>query len=480
MGYEKKNIGNHGCALIVCANQAYLNQWKTKCIRGPNSSKTSPWNVDRTDDCQCNPGYTDAPARASCTLCAPGTYKGYGNGECIPCPKNSGCAMCPLDAVWEDWECRCNYGKIHTSVYGDLQCESCPAGTYKFENFQEECTVCPEFMWSPPGLRFCHSIPYYSQLVIGVNGLSIGWMCNAGFRRDNTQKSPCVLCAAGTYKGSTGNTAGEYLCETCPSDSFSPAFSVEESACLNTGYAKGLAPDPFCEACAPGSYKQVPGNQACTLCEAGQYVDTRSPVTVCTACPTGFYRTLQDAVSIPCRDNSFTQGTGSVSRASCLCHAGYHGGISDGECIVCPSNSFTEDAGHNSQASCLCDPGYSGNAAQESCVKCVVGKAKPDRGNTLCPLCNSNEGRYSSVAGAENCVQCRRGENVRNGIRCELCVPGKFWTPDYACQACLLYGPDYKTRALREREALFPGQEHQSAVGAFNVPIEQLDPTLCA
>jgi len=55
-----------------------------------------------------------------------------------------------------------------------------------------------------------------------------------------------------------------------------------------------------------------------------------------------------------------------------------------------------------------------------------------------------------------------RGENVRSGLRCELCAPGMFWTPGYACQVGLMYGPDYKTQTLREHEPLFPEQEHQA------------------
>lgn len=144
-GYEKKTAGNHTCSLITCAHQARLNYWQTSCVCCPNSWKTSLWMDPKIKDCLCNPGYLDIPGGADCVLCQPGKYKGYSNGDCLTCPENSGCATCPLDAVWEVWQCVCSYGKIPSSASGGLQCESCPAGTYKFENFQSKCRryLCP-------------------------------------------------------------------------------------------------------------------------------------------------------------------------------------------------------------------------------------------------------------------------------------------------------------------------------------------------
>jgi len=154
--------------------------------------------------------------------------------------------------------------------------------------------------------------------------------CNTGYTGPDTgaSKGQCSACLPGTYKNSNG-TAN---CTACPLNSNSSAGSQNITDCFCDAWCYGPRGGPCipknstlnvtlgvyqcspgytgpdrtgpCVACAVGTYKNVPGSVACSLCLPGQYQDSIATTSclscaadtfsngtgteLCTQCPAGF------------------------------------------------------------------------------------------------------------------------------------------------------------------------------------------------
>ena len=166
--------------------------------------------------------------------------------------------------------------------------------------------------------------------------------CNTGYTGPDTgaSKGQCAICPPGTYKATNG-TAN---CTACPLNSNSSAGSGNITDCICDAWCSGpnggpcvpknstlnvssgvyqcspgfTGPDRTgpCVACSVGTYKNVPGSVACSLCLPGQYQDSiattscwycaadtfsnASGAPLCTQCPVGYKSLVGTANSTDC------------------------------------------------------------------------------------------------------------------------------------------------------------------------------------
>jgi hypothetical protein len=92
-------------------------------------------------------------------------------------------------------------------------------------------------------------------------------LCMAGTYQDETGKSSCKICAAGT---ATGYVDGSTFCPPCAAGK----YASSEGAAV-------------CQDCEEGKYQPNTGQITCLSCPQGKYASTRGN-TACTDCPAGF------------------------------------------------------------------------------------------------------------------------------------------------------------------------------------------------
>ena len=156
--------------------------------------------------------------------------------------------------------------------------------------------------------------------------------------------------------------SSESTCSACPAHTYSGAGSSVLTNCTcNKGYtgADGVE----CEACVAGTYKEVNGSAACTLCPQGKYstetgehfridvqrrvrrtrtrVQGASVLTNCT-CNKG-YTGPDGATCTACITGSYKDVNGST--ACTLCSRGKYStataGISESTCSACPAHTYS-------------------------------------------------------------------------------------------------------------------------------------------
>ena len=250
-----------------------------------------------------------------CTACGANTYSEVANATsvatCLSCQGNSTSiegspsklfCQCNVGFLHEGEECgRCSPG-TYNSQLGRTACSNCTVGLYSV-NYQAEanetCLSCPLGQWSPEGSVYCEVCPANSAALPAM-GRIVDCACDVGYTGPGG--GPCVKCAVGKYK----NTTGSWACSMCPAYTSSPLGSVALGDCFCVaGFSgpNGVA----CTACELGKYKAVPGTSACQLCPANTYADSVG-FSACTACVT-----------------TSVSANGSTSIWNCTCNAGYTG-----------------------------------------------------------------------------------------------------------------------------------------------------------
>jgi hypothetical protein len=167
---------------------------------------------------------------------------------------------------------------VHISVYGinrylhlaEVQvqgcgpgCPACATGTYKSATGSAACTPCVAGTYSTAlaatAQTACLVCPVNSNSPI-QSSATTACTCNAGHSGPNG--GPCVPCAAGTYKPSTGPAA----CTSCPAFSGAACAACTLSTlCVCTGYTGNA-----CTACVSASSPASTSASAC-VCGPGQY-----------------------------------------------------------------------------------------------------------------------------------------------------------------------------------------------------------------
>ncbi len=279
--------------------------------------------------------------------------------------------------------------------------------------------------------------------------------CNAGYGGNaGVTGGTCTICAAGTYKTSSGNTScsactAGYYCTggtnqtACTANSSSAAGSDAISDCkCNAGYGGNAGvTGGTCTICSAGTYKTSSGNTSCSTCTAGYY------------CTGGTNRTA-------CAANS-SSSAGSDAISDCQCNAGYGGnaGVTGGTCTICAAGTYKTGSGNSSCSTCTegyyctggtnnqtaCPTGYGNSApgsdAQSDCYMIVpAGSYLPTGGSTTTYTCprGSSSGEHEVYYGnISQCSSCAPGSYTPyDGAACAVCLAGYYCTGDGNATRC--------------------------------------------
>ncbi|KAJ1476660.1 hypothetical protein T484DRAFT_1595934, partial [Baffinella frigidus] len=143
----------------------------------------------------------------------------------------------------------------------------------------------------------------------------------------------------------------------------------------------------------------------------------------CTACPAGSFKDLTgDGACTLCAADDYSTVVASADPAVCL---------------PCPAFTFAVE-GSNELTDCTCRVGYTAETNGEACTACGSGTTKPLTGTGACPLCPV--ATYSGLSAlAEDCASCPAATSSPQGStvigECS-CVPGYTGPNGAACAAC--------------------------------------------
>ena len=429
------------------------------CTRCPPDKSSTAVGARTDADCKCDPGFTGADGAQTCSQCAPGEHKSApGNATCQHCahskyaasPGAVHCTSCPggksstTHGATSHAECVCGAGS--TGADGGAACSPCSQGRYKAAQGSAVCTQCVPGKWTASAGASSDSACTCDAGSTGSDGLS-----------------PCVLCAAGTFKA----LPGPQNCSTCINSRDShPGATI---CVCKAGHAPtGLACDP----CVAGKYKPSLGAHACTACAAGQHSNavgasadpcencqagtyaadyrTRcvscvanwhseegsdnssscvcnaghtSQLTLCPACEAGKYKdTLGAHACTPCAAGKHSGTVGASADPCETCRAGTHAADDRTRCLECVDGSHSEaESDHSS--SCVCNAGHT--SEDTLCPSCVPGKYKPGAGAHPCTACAAGKHSNAVGASADPCANCPAGSYAADfRTRCLSCVTG--------------------------------------------------------
>ena len=377
----------------TCPNNTFQNLTGQSFCQTCRDHSISDSGSTEASDCLCLPGYYFCNDCQQCKPCLSGLFKdttaneacvscsvGYSTdseasnstNECVICPAHSyiqtdevsgrTCESCPANSVSLAGSeglasCSCKPGFTGTND----ACVGCEVGKYKPVSGSQSCTLCPE----------------------GYVGIS-----DSDLTSNRVSVSlACVQCEANTYTSSLSD------CESCPSNSQSPAGSNELNDCkCSPGFT---GPDGgLCEPCAPGTYKESEGSAICSACPANTYQSLTSATSQasCLACP-------EHTVS----------ASGSDDENDCLCQAGYF--LDNGSCVPCAEGSYKPLNGPEACTACPTGTYYDGNAPFTS---------------NQCKSCPANSQDVAAGVGIESCV-CQLGY-IKENNACRPCTEG-FYCP---------------------------------------------------
>jgi len=461
-----------------CPNGTYSHKRSASCTACQTDS-FSPQASGQLEQCVCNAGFTGADG-GNCSAVPPGTFKAApgsaaptncGAGRFSNASGMSFCYSCPLfsnssagSATKTDCVCTAGYTGLHGGP-----CHACSAGQYKAAAGSAPCTFCvPDSYQNSLAATTCNACPAYTTSPGGQPSVD-NCTCRAGFT--GADGGPCETCAAGTFK----NQSGSERCQECDADTYNPdrgarsarqcvqcpfmsisaPKSASKAACL---CAPGFTGALDCHACLPGTYKDVNGTSACTmcprgkygvafaanassacvLCAAGSYSDVmglalRNTSSACTLCPSGTYSPTLGAVSLqdcqPCAAGTFRETHGAnASRLCVLCEAGsYAPDQASSSCTECAAGKFSDDMGATSASACLdCPAGtYSPHpgASAAGCFVCPAGTYSSELGQAVVTTCKECPANQYGPAGSAACLNCpMNSESPRASVAVANCT----------------------------------------------------------
>lgn len=443
--------------------------------------------------CTCDPGFV----RTTQGLCAPCPPNHFEEDDvCVPCglgasspAASSSQAACTCNATlcnvkmpWHDCLNSCD-----EEVEG---CSLCPPGSSRSGlstvGNEDDCVLCAKDLFQPlPGQATCDRCPVTREtLLLGATHAD-NCTCRAGFEpgADPSPLQNCSACAPGHFKADPGDVA----CLACPIGTFMPDTGA--TVCLrcdaplgtfpayaghapaaNTTLAVGAiaatdcvcTPGHFrddagaCEACVVGSFKTLPGMQACDFCGAnvtaydlhlihryGSGAEGATDVSHCVQCPGGGHssgREYEDVGPLFPMDD--------VNK--CLCFPGYDSFDTTDGCDAC--TNFTRRSTYSHDSCVFCEPLHFFYAANEPCVLCQLTDLEPSEPihsvlvNSIYPSLSwgTSEADCTCRPGAErvavSCSACPAG-TFRADItqeRCEVCPVNQYQdgTRSTECKAC--------------------------------------------
>jgi len=377
------------CPLGSYKEDALSNTACTAC--GANQTTLQTGSVDKTQ-CVCVEGFEIGGV--GCVQCKTGTFKeGDGAMACSVCPDFTSTTQAGAISASE---CLCSPG---FELVGDA-CTACPPGSYKENYSNAMCTSCP--------------VNTYNSGV-GAESSSLCFTCPVGTIGELDSMSSveqCEECPSGSYYETNEN--GSQACVICPDFTTSSNGSIGIHSCeCVAGFSRDS--NNTCTPCAPGSFKNVTGDDACSLCPPGTFEPRHgSADSVCVNCPAGTYQPY----------------TGAQTTEQCaMCPVGtfspYPKASNQSACEACPLLTSTTGEGAYSMDQCVCVKGYT--AVNGSCVPCLTGQYKDFVGNGACEHCVL---RTTTVPGnvassTEACV-CDAGFYRDDPVTCLICPHGKY------------------------------------------------------
>ena len=316
-----------------------------------------------------------------------GTYRGICNGatadsQCLTCthgPLNSYYTS-PGSLGMDDclWLCNAGFERKFDSSQSANFCSPCPAGSYSlFGDLQ--CRSC--------------SAGTYSGLT-GATTAGTCEKCSQG-KYSSTERaismSVCVDCDVGTYQGSHGSSS----CDPCPKDSY--------------GTVQGATSQSQCTACRTidTSTRQKVGQKFFTACICNlDYYRIDNKTDQCQKCPPGLTCNGYDYV-VPVVNQSLW----SVIKI---------GGIDFYRLHFCPRGYYYSDLHSLS----VTDPGANAILASQQCTACTAGVECINPPCSSCSNCLP--GTFKSCSGPTDCLECKADtfQAMNGSLVCEQCPDG--------------------------------------------------------
>jgi mucin-19 len=151
----------------------------------------------------------------------------------LNCPAMSSSGVMKLisDGFFFKDKTPCAIGSYSSSIFGEIQCILCPAGTYSSTIGSSTCIPCNPGTYSTTVGATSSSV--CAQCAAGSYSKAYGSIsCSSciGSYSSTSGSSSCILCSAGYYSSTVGATSSS-TCVSCPSNTYSYAGSSSCSSC---------------------------------------------------------------------------------------------------------------------------------------------------------------------------------------------------------------------------------------------------------
>ena len=481
------------CACELCAMGTYSAlPGSTECTPCPAGMYGSKIGAEHPSFCyECDQGtFTHEPGMAQCLQCPPGTHVNTtGNSECEQCPPGT---FIEYFGAINATECEdCPIGSF-AEFNGTGFCELCRPGTYSPEPGATECLNCTVGTYLPTlnGTALEECLPCGLGTYGPTEGLAACLDCPEGHYADRPAMIECSKCKAGTVLPTTGSNSS-VLCEPCEPGTIAPEEGMGACQNCSAGYYQELYNQAECDPCDEGTYLPKSGSflaedclpcpsspfgtygptkglGECLLCAPGSYADEPG-LEACKTVNAGFFlaragsNTSEDAR--PCEPGSFAaeRGLGACD----LCGMGTYAEVEGlKECAPCPAGMYNPIEGATSPLQCrLCGMGTRSEAGSGVCTPCSPGTFNPEEGQEACQPCPA--GTFNELAGMIDetvaCIPCQAGlfNDLPGKSVCRPCPKGMYgnltrMTECFKCPAGM-YLDEIGSQTLEECKACLEG-----------------------
>ena len=467
-GSSKPFIGDKPCAF--CLRDEYIVDARGPCLPCPAHANSRPGS--HTCTCQAPYVLRESVNASLCVLCDDNFYwaslvtpvhsamsigLGAPPGLCLPCPVNSfGNASTTMSLGIQHCKCASGSSALPRLPYNIstrsanasslnylLMCMPCNTG--EFED-QGVCRICPPHSSSLPGSVAlwqctCNISSCHTQRVDGscagrcADTPSACNACQPGFHKPSFSSpgnsEACSECVVGKFQASEAALE----CETCPahrSTVLPGRQALSECQCVAGWTPAGAV---SCDACLPGHFKNLIGDEPCEVCGIGRY-QPASNSSSCYACV--------DA----------TTSLDAFARAFAL-----EGGNSTHDIHPVLASNSTQLESSVSVLECVCTAGNEPrvvlNESIKRCQSCQVGSFKPLVGLEACFYCGRQD--IPDIGGNGISRYGNESFPVDDFEHCILCPP-------YSGQDAGLVGPALIMDGLNACKC-FPGHEKRTTLG---------------
>ena len=327
--------------------------------------------------------------------------------------------------------CKCNDG--YNGPNGGT-CVACAAGTYwVYGTLEGTCINCVggkyHYETAVVGDQ-CFDCPVNTDTVADATDDITGCTCNMGYTGPDGKA--CIACPAGSYKDVTGSAA----CTLCGVNAFSTVVSATLSSTCQACDSNAQSPAGSNEAvaCTCNAGYTGPDGGTCTQCTAGTYKPTKGPYS-CISCQPGKYSTALGAADVStcvdCKANS-DSAEGASSASDCTCNKGYT--LSGADCVECAVGTYKSAQGDQSCTSCPTHASTTGTGSVDI-EQCICGDGYYGELGGVCSSCPAN---WFCAGGKANlCPYYTVSSTLSSAVTDCTCQPGYYSASGNApCQLC--------------------------------------------